>query len=657
MVIKTEAALGELHHYHRFGRHLSVFPQKLYFLFSHCAHLLFSLWLAEQDSPVKVFAESPGLTVLFNNVDFGALRYTDYSRRMLYADAYEQHLKNEPKWFKFWIRLLQELQGSEASGFEDFSRKLCACLGDTGLLDGKVSRRDQKTLTALVQGPRAGRLLLHSIWILEDVISTASAHVFRLDPAICAVEQIQLMICLFSQLRRAIVWETTAQGPHTLAADWGWSEPSALDRLLGRKVPGLLTITPAPEGGQVACTHAWQADSKPCERKWVRSIAALPCPYEELLFKTWPQETPKQSAEGETPAPSQAHWAVHSIEAGHLESVAGHADKLLERLGCCPAYSRFVETVACVLRNGRTEWTATELPWDYVRRLDQLIAKLKFACREAKVVGGQNPAEKVIANLWPPQYRQAQVTDAPLPAKPVIEESYSPEPQVRPEEQIVEIVPPAECEQAAPLRSPPVQVELPEPADGLPPADDILQDREPQVKLPDEPEPVDIESLLQPECRTPQDRADQPPIQDKQDLEPPDRLAQLIALLLEEDARDDSAAGPHPVTHVEPIDVADRSALQSLAWRLLDWHRPPTEGADREPLSLVQLQQDLGWDQAKVLQAMTALFGAKPFTLYGQKCMEKSIRGYLEEFSSARSKGRGADAPVLCLSAGCIAER
>jgi len=42
MVMKTEAALGEPHHCRRFGHHLRLFPQKSYFLLSHCAHLLLS---------------------------------------------------------------------------------------------------------------------------------------------------------------------------------------------------------------------------------------------------------------------------------------------------------------------------------------------------------------------------------------------------------------------------------------------------------------------------------------------------------------------------------------------------------------------------------------------------------------------------------------
>jgi hypothetical protein len=388
VVTKTEAALAELHHYYKFGRHMSGFPQKPYFLFSHCAHLLFSLWLIEQDKPSGLFAESASLTAILDKLDFAALRYTDYSRRMLYADAYEEHLRNEPKWFKFWVRLLQEVQGTDAASCEEFARQFSVCQTEGSLLEGGLTRRDQRALAALAQGSRAGRLLLHSLWVLEDMVSTASAHIAKHDSESHGIEQMQCLVCLLSQLRGAIVWETSARGPYSLSASSPWGAPSAFDRLLSGRDPGLLTVTLKQEGGEVACT--WTSPSAARQRTWVRRVPALSDAYEDTLFKTWPAEAP-------------AHWVVPALEADHLETICKHADGVLEALGRRPAQSRLVETAARILRNGQSQWTATELPWSHVRALDQLIGKLKFACREAKVLGGDNPGEKVIVNLWPPQ--------------------------------------------------------------------------------------------------------------------------------------------------------------------------------------------------------------------------------------------------------------
>ena len=657
-VIRTEAALGELHLYYRFGRHHSPFSQKLYFLFSHCAHLLFSLWLDEQDSPNKVFTGSPGLTALFDQVDFGSLRYLDYSRRMLYANAYEEHLKNEPKWFKFWVKLLQGLQGADVAGSEEFTRQFFACLADRSMLERQLARREKKTLATLVQGPRAGRLLLHSIWVLEDVVSTASAHIAQHDPMACAIEQMQSLICLLSQLRRGIVWETTPRGPYTLSAYGGWHETSALDRLWGRRVSGILTVTPTQGSGEIICKHERTVDSRAHERTWVRSIAALPCAYEELLFKTWPLDMREQPSNCQTPAPGQAQWIVQAVEAGHLEAISKHVDKLLEALGRHPAYGGLVEAVAHVLRNGRSEWTCGELPWDYLRKLDQLISKLKFACREAKVLGGKHPAEKVVANLWPVQATTRQEadttvhdtlsppTDVTRPAEeigvsdvPRTEDSPTPKCRARMEEETPGVCDVRKREPDTGSQAPPIRTEASEPTNEPAVADPVSESCLPPTDLADKVELADIESLLQPECFKARDRADQKPVPSERHKEKPktDRLEQVISLIVN---GDDGSS--------EPFLASD--ARQSLVWRLLEWHRPAAEGVDREPLSLLQLQRDLGWSQSHVLQEMSDLFGSKPFTLYRQKCLDKGIHSFLETCRVHHRKGIETNAQTPSLS-------
>lgn len=399
-MVKTEAALSEMHHYYKFGRYLGVFPQKPYFLFSHCAHLLFSLWLGEQDNPTGVFTRDCSLTALLNTLDLGSLRYLDYSRRMLYANAYEEHLKNEPQWCKFWVKLLQELQQSNAASCEEFSRQFFSCLADPRFLEGKLAKQDERSLADLVQGPGAGRLFLHSVWVLEDMISTVTSHIGTLDPAAHGIERMQSLVCLLDQLRRIIVWEAAAKGPYVLSSDSGWGEPSALARFFLGKAPAVLSITPREEGGEIACTCTWNAGSpKARQRTWVRHVGALPHAYEEVLFKTWPLDGEEHSSEGRTP--KQAQWIVDDLEAGHLETVSQHVDKVLEGLGHHSAYDSFVEEVSQVVRNGLSRWEAAEVPWAYIKRLDQLTERLKFACREAKALGGENPAEKVVMRLWP----------------------------------------------------------------------------------------------------------------------------------------------------------------------------------------------------------------------------------------------------------------
>jgi hypothetical protein len=404
IAMKTEAALRELHYYYKAGRHLGDSPQKLYFLFSHCAHLLFSLWLIEQNDPTGVIARSPGLATLMPKLDFQALRYLDYSRRMLYANAYEEHLRNEPKWFKFWMGLLQVLQVSDAAGIEKLFGQFSACLAECSFfeLEGRPSPQDQKALADLVQGPRAGRLLLQSIWVLEDVVAATSSHIAGLDPSEHLLEQMQLLICLLGQVRRTIIWETAVKGPYAFSAGGDWEVPSTLTRMFRGSARGLLTITLKEEGGEVTCAFTRNSDGRANERTWVRNLSALPYAYEEALSRTWPQATEEQPADAEASGQAQAHWVVHAVEAGHLETIAKHVDIVLEGLGRCPACHALIEDVARVVRNGRSQWTTAQLPRSYLRTLDQLADKLRFACREANAVGGQSPAESVIVRLWPP---------------------------------------------------------------------------------------------------------------------------------------------------------------------------------------------------------------------------------------------------------------
>jgi hypothetical protein len=548
IVIKTEAALEELHHYYKFGRHLNSFPQKPYFLFSHCAHLLFSLWLIEQDSPSGLFAASPSLTAILEKQNFAALRYADYSRRMLYANAYEEHLKNEPKWFRFWVNLLQELQGADAASGEAFARQFSVCHTEGGLLEGGLARRHKKMLATLVQGSPAGRLFLHSIWVLEDMISTVSAHIAGDDSGPHAIEQMQCLACLLSQLRRTVILETSARGPYSLSPSSPWGVPSALSRLFTRSNPGLLTVALRPEGGEITCTYAWTMPSQERHRAWVRGVSDLRCAYEEALFKTWPPE-------------AQAHWVVPTLEADHLEAIAQHGDRVLEGLGGRVVCDHFVENVAQVLRNGQSRWAAAELPWNYVRLLDQMIGKLKFACREAKVLGGDNPARKVIANLWPaqpaPPQEQANpeashaspepVPDANKPAEKVAA-NLRPPPSMPLQEQtdpeashaLPELVPDEDMSsnaaESAPDRSPVVIA----PSGQSGPREVIRLVPETQTPVPSEaaeqgpaaePSPVETQVVSKEES---QPAVQQPTAQRSPEAHRIDMLTQLIGLLLDD---------------------------------------------------------------------------------------------------------------------------
>ena len=408
--------MGEIHHYYKFGRHLQKFQQKAYLLFSHCGHSLFSLWMMEQQTPSGIVEANPTLAALFEKLDFDTLRYYDYKRRVLHANAYEAHLKNESKWFRFWTDALEALDTSEAPRIGYFSKCLLNRFMGDGLLDGKLTKEAQQALSELLGSPQMGRLLLRSTWVLEDLISAAARCCARQDPAVHGYDQMLSLTCLLSQVRRAIVYESTVRGPYALSDGVGWEPPSTRLRWSCGKTPGLLNVTSDDESGQLVCTYTSPSHARKKERSWSRAIVALPCDYEELLFKTWDHETGRHHRGVEVPAQSGACWVVRSVEADHLETVCRHTDTLLETLGTRREYHSVIHHLARLARNERDTWEPAELPWTLIRDLDKTIGRLKFACREAEALGGDNPMAKVISDLWPPESQPSEPTAA-VPAK------------------------------------------------------------------------------------------------------------------------------------------------------------------------------------------------------------------------------------------------
>ena len=68
-----------------------------------------------------------------------------------------------------------------------------------------------------------------------------------------------------------------------------------------------------------------------------------------------------------------------------------------------------------------------------------------------------------------------------------------------------------------------------------------------------------------------------------------------------------------------------------LIRKLRERHQPGDGSVNYNPLSLKQLQQELGWTQAAVQRMMTNVFGRRPFTVYKQKCRDKTICDFLAD--------------------------
>ena len=419
ILLKTGSALEEVFQYYKVGRHESTFTGKSYFLLSHCAHLLFSLRSADQDSGGALFQHASGPAAFLAELDYGPLRHADYKRRTHHADSLDDHLKNEPKWFDFWMGLLERLDPREEQGHREFTKRVLTYVGYRGFLEGKAVRKNKKILDDLMKTMTAGRILLRTMAVLEDMIRVITSHFATQDPKTCMDGQVTALACLLNQIRRTIVWEAPATGPYVPRGAKSWKMPMSLARLHLGATEGTLRLVPKREGGEIICSYHWMSKSARKRRSWTIKTSMLKRTYEQELFATWARETGKYADDPGRFPEASASWNVQNAEADRIENLSRQADLVLNALRANRASRGLVAAVTPILRNGATRWKATELSWTYIRQLEKLLNKLTFACREAKVLGGENPAEQVVRQIWPSQISmKVEARREPKPPQP-----------------------------------------------------------------------------------------------------------------------------------------------------------------------------------------------------------------------------------------------
>ena len=420
ILLKSQAALEEVRRYYKFDRHAHVFPEKMYFLLSHCAHLLFSLWLTEKESPAGIFTFNVHLDALASELDFEALRYVDYKRRTLHANAYEEHLKNEPNWFKFWLKALQAREGSAPMNGDAFAQQVLTYVSNPKFLEGTVSKNDRKAFANLMQTDAGARLLHRSGLILEDMVSAVVLQFAGLDSSLHATEHIAALVCMLRQARLIIVNEIPAQGPYMLFSSKAWGEPTLL-RVHPGQTLGRLRVVPKRDGGGIVCNFKWTAGSQIKKRSWTRATWALPHPYEEELVHTWPRDTSKPLNPSKPPCEAEPCWLVQRAEAGRLKAIFQHIKAVQKSLSGNPRCTGVLGDIEDIFIDRHMGEEVSRLEWTYVDRLDQLLTKLQSAYREARILGGKNPGQEIIAAMWPVQRSgdgQARLSDVPTARSP-----------------------------------------------------------------------------------------------------------------------------------------------------------------------------------------------------------------------------------------------
>ncbi len=420
ILLKSQAALEEVRRYYKFDRHAHVFPEKMYFLLSHCAHLLFSLWLTEKESPSGIFTFNAHLDALASELDFEALRYVDYKRRTLHANAYEEHLKNEPNWFKFWLKALQGREGGPPLDGDAFAQQVLTYVNHPKFLEGTVSRNDRKAFANLMKTDAGARLLHRSSLILEDMISAIVLQFAGLDAGLHATEHIAALVCMLRQARLIIVNEIPAQGPYMLFSSKAWGEPTLL-RVHPGQTLGRLRVVPKRDGGGIVCNFKWTAGSQIKKRSWTRATSALPHPYEEELLHTWPRDASKPIRSSKPPCEAEPCWLVQRAEASRLKAIFRHIEALQKSLSGNPRCAGLLGDIEDIFMDRHMGEEVLRLEWTYVDRLDQLLTKLQSAYREARILGGKNPGQEIIAAMWPVQHSgdgQARLSDVPTARSP-----------------------------------------------------------------------------------------------------------------------------------------------------------------------------------------------------------------------------------------------
>ena len=80
-----------------------------------------------------------------------------------------------------------------------------------------------------------------------------------------------------------------------------------------------------------------------------------------------------------------------------------------------------------------------------------------------------------------------------------------------------------------------------------------------------------------------------------------------------------------------PVKFDPKKPTHRLIKRLLAHHVRRSGTIKSEPMSQKQMQERLKWTRSQVQKAMLALFGEKPFTVYKQKCKDKTIGEFLQD--------------------------
>ena len=193
----ANAASEDVFFCYKFGRYQDIFPEKPYFLLSHCTSCFSVANRGREQGRAVPGNRRP--TAFLAGLDFDGLRYTDYKRRILHADSMEEHWRNETQWFELWMRILEHLDSTGTNAYQEFARPILAHMTQGDVLEDKSLDKTRKAFGQFMRTDAAGRVMLRTLTVLDELMRGIVHCVAWLDPKTHLLDQVTLIAGLLEE--------------------------------------------------------------------------------------------------------------------------------------------------------------------------------------------------------------------------------------------------------------------------------------------------------------------------------------------------------------------------------------------------------------------------------------------------------------------------
>jgi len=373
ILVETDALLAALKHYRLFGRYLPTFPEKPYFLFSQCARMLHEFEVAREGSDMSTEPGNDHFMRFLGKIYLCRLSVFRCAGQPVVLPGDTGPFRNESAWFRFWLDVLKETECITCVEAEKAYQSLLGCVGGYGALNAEPDKSKRKAVNRFFKTAEAGRLIVHSEWILEDISTAIMSWLTKCDVEEHITGLLQATACALGQERRLILWSAAPTGPYRLTRDgcWGGAGGLAGYRLRGTK--GKLTIAMRDDGGKIACVFEWRTNAALRQKSWLVDTSKFHGSYEKALFETWAYDTGVFAKGPREMQETPASWQIERLDADYLDFISRWTSALVDVMGRHPSYEPLANAIRTKLREGKAKWEPGRIHWTYIKEMDALI--------------------------------------------------------------------------------------------------------------------------------------------------------------------------------------------------------------------------------------------------------------------------------------------